>query len=145
MKHKILLCAIIATAALAANDVSAQTAPAHNDSIATSLKLNGLQARRDKLQNEIKAEDAKRNRQMAGVAPETLEEMNDRQDSLCLALRSELVDVTLEIREISPEVASPALLQQFNNLIHKPTPAPGDSIPAAGTTPGKQPAKKAKK
>lgn len=92
----------------------------HNDSIATAMKLKSLQSRKDKLEKEIKVEDGKRNSQITGVSPETLETMNNRQDSICLALRSELVDVILEIKELSsPEVATIQLLQQYNNLVNK--------------------------
>lgn len=47
------------------------------------------------LEKEIAEQDAKRNRQIPGVAPETMEGINDRQDSICLALRSQLVDLKL--------------------------------------------------
>ena len=107
-------------AAFTGSDLFAQNTPSRNDSIAATLRLHGLKARREKLQQEIKVQDAKRNKQVVGVAPETLEEMNDRQDSVCLALRSQLLEVILEIKEVSPEVASPALIQQYNQLINKP-------------------------
>ena len=45
-------------------------------------------------------EHAERNAVYNGVSPETQERMNDRQDSLCLDLRSQLVDVQLEIKEV---------------------------------------------
>ena len=45
-------------------------------------------------------QDSKRNAVYNGVSPETQERMNDRQDSLCLDLRSQLVDVQLEIKEV---------------------------------------------
>lgn len=124
MKQNIFLIVAIVIASFISNDMSAQTTPTRNDSIATTLRLKGLRDKREKLQNEIKVQDANRNKQMAGVTPETLEEMNDRQDSICLALRSELVDVMLEIKELSPEVTSPALLQQYGNLLHKPAEKP---------------------
>lgn len=99
--------------------MSSQTNTTRNDSIATAVRLNGLQSKKDKLEKEIKVEDGKRNSQISGVSPETLETMNNRQDSICLALRSELVDVILEIKELSPDVAIPQLLQQCNNLVNK--------------------------
>lgn len=52
------------------------------------------------------------------MTPETLEEMNDRQDSVCLALRSELVDVILEIKENSVDIPSSVLIQQYNGLLN---------------------------
>lgn len=119
-RHTIGYVLLLVMAAFTGSDLFAQNTPSRNDSIAATLRLHGLQARREKLQQEIKVQDAKRNKQVAGVAPETLEEMNDRQDSVCLALRSQLMEVILEIKEVSPEVASPALLQQYNQLINKP-------------------------
>ena len=107
MKRKILLYTTIAIASLVGNDAFAQSTHVRNDSIAANLKLNGLRSKRDKLQKEIKIQDAKRNIQTNGVALETLEEMNDIQDSVCLALRSELVDVILETRAASPAPSGP--------------------------------------
>lgn len=118
MKRKILLYTTIAIASLVGNDAFAQSTHVRNDSIAANLKLNGLRSKRDKLQKEIKIQDAKRNIQTNGVAPETLEEMNDRQDSVCLALRSELVDVILEIKENSVDIPSSVLIQQYNGLLN---------------------------
>lgn len=118
MKRKLLLYTTIAIASLVGNDAFAQSTHVRNDSIAANLKLNGLRSKRDKLQKEIKIQDAKRNIQTNGVAPETLEEMNDRQDSVCLALRSELVDVILEIKENSVDIPSSVLIQQYNGLLN---------------------------
>lgn len=145
MKRKILLLAVILIAALAADDALAQNAPSRNDSIAKALKLKGLYAKRDKLQNEIKAQDAKRNRQIAGVAPATLEEMNDRQDSICLALRSELVDVILEIKENTPDVSSPILLQQYNNILNRKEKPQEQTATRAGNLSPEKPVKRSKK
>lgn len=118
MKRKLLLYTTIAIASLVGNNAFAQSTHVRNDSIAANLKLNGLRSKRDKLQKEIKIQDAKRNIQTNGVAPETLEEMNDRQDSVCLALRSELVDVILEIKENSVDIPSSVLIQQYNGLLN---------------------------
>jgi hypothetical protein len=49
-----------------------------------------------------------------GVSAEVLEEMNDRQDSVCLDLRSQLVDVQLEIWERSKGTLPTQLKQQLN-------------------------------
>lgn len=118
MKRKLLLYTTIAIASLVGNNAFAQSTHVRNDSIAANLKLNGLRSKRDKLQKEIKIQEAKRNIQTNGVAPETLEEMNDRQDSVCLALRSELVDVILEIKENSVDIPSSVLIQQYNGLLN---------------------------
>lgn len=90
-----------------------------NDSTVAVLRLKALRDRRENLQREIKVQDAKRNKQIAGVSPETMEEMNDKQDSVCLALRSELVDVTLEIKEISSAVTFPQVVSQYNNMVRQ--------------------------
>lgn len=113
---------VIAAAALSGTGTMAQTEPtavrpAATDSVTIARRLDDLKTKRERLQKEIKEQDRKRDRQIAGVAPERLEEMNDRQDSLCLALRSELTEVILEIREISPEAHAPFLIQQYNTLV----------------------------
>lgn len=146
----LLLGAAISLAA-ATQGISAQSpAAAASDSIETSLRLNILREKKEKLQREIKLQDSKRNRQIAGVSAETLEAMNDRQDSLCLALRSRLADVVLEIKELSPGVASPQLINQYNNLMHRPdstVPAPAAVQPVKPVKPTKpvKPVKPAKK
>ena len=135
MKKLILSLAVVAMSLSVAQVNSAQSPAQHtakNDPIATALRLNTLQNKKESLQKEIKAQDSKRNKQISGVSAETLEEMNNKQDSLCLALRSELVDMILEIKEISPSVASPQLINQFNNLVNRP-----DSVATAPTQPAK--------
>ena len=79
--------------------VSATSPVAETDSITSAVRLQGLETRRANLEKEIKTQEVKRNARIAGVSPETLETMNKRQDSICMALRSELVDVILEIKE----------------------------------------------
>lgn len=147
MKRHILLFAVILSALLLGSGAMAQTtvAGAENDSIARAVKLKNLQTKRTKLQNEIKRQDAKRNRQIPGVSAERLEELNDRQDSICLALRSELTEINLEIREMGPAVSSPALVQQYNNLVNhrnKPTQAQEPQNTPNSTDPKKKPAKR---
>lgn len=149
MKKIILSLAVVAMSLSMAQEVSAQTTPqptAKNDSIATALRLNTLQSKEESLQKEIKVQDAKRNKQISGVSPETLEEMNNKQDSLCLALRSKLVDVILEIKELTPSLVSPQLINQFNNLVNRPdSVVPAASQPAKPTKPTKTKPKKTKK
>lgn len=120
MKRNIILFGIIAIFMSMAHEVSALSPEEKNDSLTTVLKLNSLQSKKESLQKEIKLQDAKRNQQIAGVSAETMENINNRQDSLCLALRSELVDVILEIKELSPRVTSPQLLNQFNEMVNRP-------------------------
>ncbi len=106
------------------------------DSTVNAVRFTALKARKDSLEKEIRIQDGKRDARIQGVAPETLEAMNNRQDSICLALRSELVEVTLEIKELSPHVASPLLMQQLNNLISRKeavSETENDALPAAST------------
>lgn len=146
MKKIILSLAVVAMSLSMAHGMSPQVTnqpTEKNDSIATALRLNSLQSKKESLQKEIKVQGTKRNKQISGVSAETLEEMNNKQDSICLALRSELVDVILEIKEISPSVASPQLINQFNKLINRP-----DSVvtaPAQPIKPSKTKPKKTKK
>lgn len=114
-----------------------------NDSTGTSIRQAALKARKDSLEKEIKIQDGKRNAGMPGVSAETMEAVNNRQDSICLALRSELVDVILEIKEISPQSASPHLMQQINNLISRKEEAPSNEddppVPSASPAPANEP------
>lgn len=119
MKRITILFAAIAISLTMAPEFLAKTT-AENDSIKTAVRLKTLQNKKESLQKEIKSQDAKRNKQISGVSPETMEEMNNRQDSVCLALRSELTEVMLEIKELSPNVASPQLINQMNNLLNRP-------------------------
>lgn len=89
----------------------ATSAPtAVNDTIAMNLKLKTLFNKETVLKNKIKEEDSKRNAVYNEVSPETQEMLNDRQDSICLDLRSQLVDVQMEILEL-----------KRTNLIHTVT------------------------
>lgn len=123
----------------------AQTSLETNDTISTNLKLKVLQGKRESFQKRIKTEDAKRNRQIAGVSPERLEEMNDRQDSICLALRSELTDVTLEIKELTPTVTSQAIATPLSQIINGQAPAQTDSVQPSPAKPERKPKKNNKK
>lgn len=69
------------------------------DSTLMVIKLKSLNVRKAELEKQIKIEDGKRNRTIAGVSPESAERMNIVQDSICLELRSQLVSVNLEIEE----------------------------------------------
>ena len=86
------------------------------DTAADSLRVRELNLRKAELQQQIKAEDAKRNRTISGVAPETQELLNDRQDSICLELRSQLVAVELELRERVPDQTASALAIQLGRI-----------------------------
>lgn len=88
-----------------------------NDSV-NITRIKTLEARRDSLQKLLAIEDAKRNVSRPGVRPATLERINNRQDSICLALRSELTDINLEIKELTPApTVSSQIVQQFNTTL----------------------------
>ena len=87
------------------------------DSITTAIRLNTLNKQRQDLQDSIKVADAARNASIDGVSPERMGQINDQQDSLCLALRSRLVSVELEIEEITPDRVPSQLLQQYGDML----------------------------
>ena len=112
---------LISTAALAQNSQS--TVPAQDiqdtrqDSTLIALKIKELNTRKEALAKQIKAEDAKRNRAVHGVSPETQEILDDKQDSICLALRSQLVAVNLELKELVPDRTTSSIVNYFNDLM----------------------------
>lgn len=87
-----------------------------NDSTINAIKIKELTLRRDNLKKQITVEDAKRNRQVVGVSIESLEVMNDRQDSICLDLRSQLVTVELELKGLIPDKLVATVANQLNQL-----------------------------
>lgn len=91
------------------------------DSTMLALKIKDLNVRKASLQKQIETEDKKRNRVIEGVDPESMELINDRQDSICLALRSQLTDVQLELNELVPDKTVLQLIQQYNVLSEKST------------------------
>ena len=97
------LCKIfmVALFVLMAMSGSAQRSAA--DSTVTAIKVKELTIRRASLQKQIAVEDGKRNQRIDGITPEMQEAMNDRQDSICLELRSQLVDLDLELMIIAIE------------------------------------------
>lgn len=116
MKTKIFTGLIVAILALfSATNASAQEKTAA-DSTATIIKLRTLNQKKDALNKQIAAEDKKRNQTIDGVSPASMEQINLAQDSICLELRSELVSVELEIKELTPNAAVNNIIQQFNNL-----------------------------
>lgn len=112
---------LISMAALAQNSQS--TVPAQDiqdvsqDSTLIALKIKELNARKEALAKQIKVEDAKRNRAVHGVSPETQEILDDKQDSICLALRSQLVAVNLELKELVPDRTTSSIVNYFNDLM----------------------------
>lgn len=112
---------LIGAAALAQNSQSTVPAQdiqdARQDSTLIALKIKELNTRKEALAKQIKAEDAKRNRAVQGVSPETQERIDDKQDSICLALRSQLVAVNLELKELVPDRTTSSIVNYFNDLM----------------------------
>ena len=96
MKRYISL--IAAFIVMSAATSSAQTL---GDTLRTQTRLADLTLQRNQLRQHITVEDKNRNRQLPGVAPEQMELINLRQDSLCLELRSRLTEVELELAELT--------------------------------------------
>lgn len=88
---------LVSIPGVSASQPDRQIAPA--DTVAI-IRLKALNARAEILQKELNEQDKKRNRVYNGVAAETLEQLNDRQDSICLDMRSKLVSMKLESAEI---------------------------------------------
>lgn len=72
-----------------------------NDSTLIILKIKDLNHKKEILEKKIKEEDAKRNQPLPGVSQQTREQINDKQDSICLSLRSQLVNINLELKELN--------------------------------------------
>lgn len=81
-------------------DVEAQEKSTQNDSTVTAVRVRNLNKRKVSLQKRIAAEDKKINTVIEGATYETVERRRDRQDSVCLQLRSDLVEVELELKEL---------------------------------------------
>lgn len=81
-----------------------------------AIKVKELNARKVDLQKQIKIEDQKRNQTFNGVTAETQEMLNDKQDSICLELRSQLVSVELELKELVPDETASVIANQLNIL-----------------------------
>lgn len=119
-------------------DSNAQSNTSQNDSTMCAIKIKNLKNRKVTLQKQIAAEDKKRNAVFEGVSPETLERLNERQDSICLELRSELTSVELELKELGAENTNAQIVQQYNNLIHdQQQDSTLQAIPSKPTMPGK--------
>lgn len=98
MKIYIILTALMLT--VAASSFAARQDDRQQPQISDAMQIKILSIKKDKLQTKLLEEESLRNRIMPGVAPEAMEEANERQDSICLALRSEIVDIDLQIEEL---------------------------------------------
>jgi Na+-translocating ferredoxin:NAD+ oxidoreductase RnfG subunit len=113
--YKLLLVNVLVALTITA---SAQTATTVNDTITNAIKVSQLIQRKAKIRQLLKVEDSKRNQTYNGVAPETQESLNDRQDSICLELRSQMVEVELELKEVNPDGMLPVATISTHNKIN---------------------------
>lgn len=114
MKTNMIKYSLFVVGLLSFTTMSAQT---KTDSTVAVLKIKEVTQRIASLEKQIAAADQKRNTVVSGVAPETLEAMNDRQDSICLSLRSQLVSAQLELKELIPSKPEPTPAQTYSGLI----------------------------
>lgn len=103
-------------------ECNASVQTSQNDSIVNAIKIKNLKDRKAELKKRIATEDKKRNTVIEGVSPETLEKIIQRQDSICLELRSELTAVELELKELGADIATTQIAQQLNRLIQSNRP-----------------------
>lgn len=69
------------------------------DTIKVQVKIKELKQTELTLKKRLETEDKKRNQTIEGVSEIRMNEINERQDSICLDLRSQLVNVQLQIKE----------------------------------------------
>ena len=131
----ILFCSVIGLA-----NVSAQTKA---DTVKVQIKIKELKQAEATLKKRIETEDKKRNRNIEGVSETSMDEMNQRQDSVCLDLRSKLVDVQLQVKELELSIKPDATLapEQAASNLHQGL----ATIPAAANSTSGKPAKPSKK
>lgn len=130
----ILICTIIGL-----SNVSAQTKA---DTIKVQIKIKELKQTEISLKKRIEIEDKKRNQNIEGVSEISMSTINERQDSICLELRSQLVETQLYIKELTLSIKPVTVLttEQVADNLHQGL----ATISAAGNNPGK-PTKKNKK
>ena len=131
----ILFCSVIGLA-----NASAQTKA---DTVKVQIKIKELKQAEATLKKRIETEDKKRNRNIEGVSETSMDEMNQRQDSICLELRSQLVDVQLQVKELELSIKPDATLspEQAASNLHQGL----ATIPAAANSTSGKPAKPSKK
>lgn len=117
------------------------------DTIKVQIKIKELKQTELALKKSIETEDKKRNQTIEGVSEVSMNEMNERQDSICLDLRSQLVDIQLQIKEqellikpvptLTPAQAAANLQQGLSTI-----PATTSSNPGKPTKTSKETTKK---
>lgn len=132
----ILFCLIIGLC-----NASAQTKV---DTVKVQIKIKELKQTEVTLKKHIEIEDKKRNQNIEGVSEISMNDINERQDSICLDLRSQLVEVQLQVKELEMSIMPVAELtteQAAENLNQGLT-----AIATTNNNPGKptKPSKKQK-
>ena len=74
------------------------------DTLKVLIKVKELKQKELALKQKIETEDKKRNQTIAGVSEVSMAAINERQDSICLDLRSQLVDVQLQVKELDKSI-----------------------------------------
>ena len=69
-------------------------------------QIKTLEAKEQILQKKLDAEMQKRNATFSETRADVIEDLNDRQDSVCLDLKSQIVDIQLQIRDIKNQQVS---------------------------------------
>ena len=85
-----------------------------NDTLTNDMRIEELKTQKNILMDQIKIEDAKRNMFADSLSFEQMEMINNRQDSICLDLRSKLTYINLELRELEMDNATSIILDKMN-------------------------------
>lgn len=144
MKAITLLPIIAAAILLFPSEGKAQNQASQENQTVNAIKIKSLKNRQAALKQQIAIEDNKRNAVIEGVSAETLEQRNARQDSICLELRSELVDVELELSELEGDPQAAQIAQQYNQLVNANRPDSAQAAPPAKPSKPATPAKPSK-
>lgn len=122
------------------NIASAQT---KTDTLKVQLKIKELKQTEISLKKRIETEDKKRNQNIDGVSEISMNEINERQDSVCLDLRSQLVDIQLQVKELESSIKPATILStaQAAANLHQglaTIPAAANGNPSKPTKPSKK-------
>lgn len=119
MKHYIKILVVLFVSCLFTLDIQAGDIIEKEDTLANDLKIQLLLNKKKHLEQKIAAADKNRNIHKNNMSYETIELLNDRQDSICLTLRSKLVDVNLEIKEIIPTAEYARYVLMNSSILNK--------------------------
>ncbi len=103
---------LLSLTAFSQSDNSALT----NEPVTGVNRMEELTEQKKVLLKQIKIEDSKRNKVDDSMSFEQMEEINDRQDSICLDLRSKMVYVELEINELKRNDVSSVIRDKIDKI-----------------------------